>query len=731
MASNNKKEPNESRANNDGELINNILPSYHMYQATISKNLTPTNENFRVDPPMYEVTPVNSASQTPSLSALQSPTSNLSVEEFPFPTQQMDLVFDGESANIWENTILANVHKLPNLSNSDNKMCQDLEIDIKVTEKVCQKGVAPIVIDPLQYEFKQGDYIHGYVTMRNKSSIPILFDMVYVVFEGTLVVLENNRGLIDINKPSKVHKFLNMLDLFASWSYANIDRLATDNGDPHDWCYGETDPFDNTVLSIDVKRIFQPNVTYKRYFTFRVPEKLLDNTCEGHTFSSHTEVPPSIGVARDSITPSSLLVQKNGHIKDFTIIDTSISYSIDARVIGKASDYKHILNRDQFVIAQEAICKIRVAPHTNMNYVYNSYSRSQESTLYYNAFVDSVKAKIEYGSELLNLPSNQRDTPDLSPMASRDNSFVKLRQLYTLTDGAIKRKLRPSTKQFSDEIYQCLAPIKKKSLTGSSKVLGVASLSTPKQEYRILYVPPVKFRSRGKNYNDTKIRIPLEISYFHTKTPGKEVQFPEIKYLKAELVVLTLRSQKYPIPLEFNHEMCFKEQEIYDKKREPENFDSIIVKQFQSYLSQLRDLVNGLGNQVFRLETQLLKDLKSLATLSTKYINLQIPNFQILTSSPTSHSSQNLVSAVPWEPVDSTLEDYNLYSKNFDLCLDLNDCHMKGVNSQASPGSTLDQLTLVPSFQNCYMSRIYYIKISIKIATGELLTVNVPMQIEN
>lgn len=723
----------EKRLKEEDDLINNILPSYHMHQSTISKNLTPTDENFRVDPPMYEMTPVNSVSTTPSvnMSAMQSPTSNLSVDEFPFPSQLIDQALEQEP-NIWENTILANVHKLPNLSRSDNKICQDLEIDMKVTEKVCQKGVKPTIIDPLKYEFKQGDYIHGYVTMKNKSPVPILFDMVYVVFEGTLVVLENNRGLIDVKKPSKVHKFLNMLDLFASWSYANIARLATDDGDPHDWCDGETDPYDNTVLSIDVKRFFQPNVMYKRFFTFKIPEKLLDNTCEVHTFPVHTEIPPSIGVSRTQNPPSSILSTKSEQLKDFSIIDTSISFNVSARVIGKASDYKYSLDRDQYVVAKEATCNIRVIPQSNMNYIHYNYSRNRDIFLYYKAFVDSIKSKIEYGNTLLNLPRDQRDTPDISPVVSRDGSFVKLRQLYTMADNEIKRELRPSTKQFLDEIYQCLAPFKKKSLTGSSKTLGVISLSTPKEDYRTLYVSPVKFRKPDESYDNTKLTIPIDISYFHTKaSSGKEVQFPEIKYLKVELVALTLRSQKYPIPLEFSYDMCFKDQEIYDKKENPENFDSIIIKQFQSYLLQLKSLLTTLGSSVFKVETQLMKDIKSLATLSTKYINLQIPKYQLVMKTPKSHSSHNSVTTIPWEQVKSTHDDYSLYSKNFDLHIDLRDCQVKGPNSHPPPGTSLDHLTLVPTFQTCFMSRLYYLKISIKISTGELLTVNAPMHIEN
>ncbi|CAG87012.2 DEHA2D09108p [Debaryomyces hansenii CBS767] len=728
-----KEKHNERILNEEDDLINNILPSYHMHQSTISKNLTPTNENFRVDPPMYEMTPVNSLSTTPSvaLSAIQSPTSNSSVDEFPFPNQEIHSGLEG-GPNFWENTILANAHKLPNLNRSDNKICQDLEIDMKVTEKVCQKGVKPTIIDPSEYEFKQGDYIHGYVTMKNKSPVPISFDMVYVVFEGMLVVLENNRGLMDVKKPSKVHKFLTMLDLFASWSYANIARLSTDDGDPHDWCYGETDPYDNTVLSIDVKRFFQPNVTYKRFFTFKIPEKLLDNTCEEHTFSIHTEIPPSIGISRTSTTPSSLLVSNNGQIKDFSILDTSISYSVNARVIGKASDYKHSLDRDQYVVAKEATCSIRVIPQNSINYIHYNNPRNQGNILYYKAFVDSIKSKIEYGNALLNLPSEQRDAPDISPSVSRDGSFVKLRQLYTMADHEIKRELRPSTKQFSDEIYQCLAPFKRKSLTGSSKTLGVISLSTPKEDYRTLYIPPVKFRKPNELYDNTKLTIPLDISYFHTKSSsGKEIQFPEVKYLKVELVALTMRSSKYPIPLEFTHEMCFKEQEIYDKKQEPENFDSILIKQFQSYLLKLKTLLTTLGSTIFKVETSLMKDINSLATLSTKYINLQIPKYQLIMKSPKSHSSHTSIATIPWEQLKSTHDDYSLYSKTFDLNIDLKDCQMKGPTSHPPPGTSLDHFTLVPTFQTCFMSRLYYLKIGIKINTGELLTVNVPMHIEN
>lgn len=47
---------NEPQPPNEDDLINNILPSYHMFQSTVSKNLEPSDENYSIDPPTYEMT---------------------------------------------------------------------------------------------------------------------------------------------------------------------------------------------------------------------------------------------------------------------------------------------------------------------------------------------------------------------------------------------------------------------------------------------------------------------------------------------------------------------------------------------------------------------------------------------------------------------------------------------------------------------------------------------------
>ncbi|KAK6201685.1 BUL1-like protein [Scheffersomyces amazonensis] len=780
--------PPPQEPNNDDELISNILPSYHMFQSTISKNLTLTNENFSVDPPMYEVSPVSSA--TPSLmsiSALQSPIdhSSTSLDQFPFPLSSVGSnedneghTFNEESFQIWENTILANVHKLPNLTKLKDSPTSSLEINITTTEKVCRKGVEPIIIDLSDREFKQGDYIHGYVTILNKSDKPIPFEMVYVVFEGVITILDNKGGVIDANKPLTVSKFLNMLDLFASWSYANIDRLITDNGDPHDWCYGETDPYDNTVLSIDVKRLFQPGVTYKRFFSFKIPEKLLDDICENHSLIRHAEVPPSLGIPRNQFSVSKLFANPETQIRDLTFIDTSISYSVDARIIGRSHDYEYELDKqDKYIIAKESTRPIRVIPFPYQTYVYNRKAIYEESKIYYKAFVDSIRSKIEFGEDLLNTPPTQRlRVLGLTPQSSRDsfnNDSNKLRQLYDIANiNNLNHQFKKNHKQFVDDFYQYLLPYKKKSLTGSVKILGVVSLSTPKGIYSVDYIPPLKFRNGNKKYN-TEVVIPLELSYVIENTLSKQfssssassstsitptltpthshshshphshsqsslpqlnskVQFPEIKSLQVELVTLTIRSKKYPVPFEFTHDLCFKDQEIdSSKKKEIDNFDSIVIKQFHEYLLKIGHLIKSVGNEIIKFETQLYKDIRSLAHLQTKYINLSISDYELISknSNQTSLGIQKSLKTIPWEfEPPNTSHDHELYSKKFDIKIDLNSCHLKGLDNAGQVG--FDYVTLVPSFQTCLMTRLYYFKVVVRLTNGESLVVNVPLSIE-
>lgn len=742
---------NSARSHEDDKLLNSILPSYHMFQATIRKKMVPEEENFKEDPPTYEMLPLHSNGITPIPSGIQSPQSADSLNAFPFPIQDSDdeETFNQRSADLWEQTVLANVHKLDLLSEK-NPASKNLVVKVYITDAVCQKGVKPNIIDVSDYELKQGDFIHGYITIENTSTEPIPFDMVYVVLEGELAVVQANRGPGEPLILPTVFKFLNMLDLFALWSYANIDRLATDNGDPHDWCYGETDPYDNTVLAIDVKRLFQPGVTYKRFFSFRLPDKLLDDNCEIHSLDVHCQPPPTVGNPIPlNITARAKHESPDRKLKDFSLIDTFVSYKVAARVIGRASQYLPRVTKDRYILAADINVPLRVIPYTARPEHKEQWDQSVRAQ--FQAFVKVVEEKIEQGKRVLRTRdgaiNSVMTSPNLSSLSLNQNltpissalqpirlglDREKLRQLYRVSNSMTEKGT--SVKANEAAVYLHLSPYKKRGFTGAAKVLGVLSLSTPKAEYALSYVPPLRYRNPMQLYK-TRVRIPLDLTYSCDNATSNQ-QPPEPKKITCELVVLTARSKKHYIPIELNHDMCFREQVVDDldskgQGDEYENLDTIVIKPFNEFYTTIVSLIKKIGfeSNEFRVETQLFKDIKSLAMLQTKIINLAVPDITISSSTDKSRGVHELPSSIPWEKTESAHSQCNIYTKNMELVVDVNSCHMKGAAPPAHGKSAFDNLCLVPDFQQCLMVRFYYFRISVKYGNGLVQLVNVPVTI--
>lgn len=738
----NEVRPQVSAKSLDDELINSILPSYHMFQSTISKRLVPNDENYKVDPPRYEMSPLNSGAVTPVASAAtMSPLAMFDLSEFPFPNPNPNLNpeddsedFTQNSAQLFEKTILANVHKLDNLMDTSNSMASHLDVEITFTDSVCQKGVKPNIIDVSNREYQQEEYLHGYVTMTNRFTEPIPFDIVYVIFEGSLVVVQSSNGPKDHAHPPTVFKFLNMPDLFASWTYANIDRLATDEGNPHDWCVGEKDPYDDTVLSIDAKRLFQPGVTYKRFFSFRIPDRLLDDNCDVHNLDGHCTMLPTLG------NPVSITSSRRFHdftekkIKDFSFMDTFISYSVSTKIIGKASQYNHKVPKDKFVLTKEVSVPIRVLPFTIQPEYPDYWAKKVLAS--FKALKDTVEQKIDEGTLVL-LSKNSGSVlsltsmvSQLSPLTSRGLTSEKLRHLYNVPATSSK-----NNKSEELPLYQNLTSYRKQKLTGFSKVLGVFSLSTPKIKYSFPYIPPLQYRNPLQRYN-TQLEIPIDISYSY-EYEGENQTPPEPKSVSCELIVMTARSKKHLIPLEFNHDMCFLDYVVDDvatKKAGEDypNFDSIVIKPFHDYLHRLTSIMKrvGFNDDAFRVETQLFKDIKSLATLQTKHINLAIEDVRIESSSDSSMGYYKNLAAIPWSETQATTNaNCKIFTKKVKLHLDLDTCHLKGTTPLAGK-SAFDTVCLVPDFQTCLLVRLYYVRITVKHKSGASQVVHVPVTIE-
>jgi hypothetical protein len=715
----------------DLELLN-ILPSYQMYRNTISKNLTPTAEDLRTIPPSYELTPQTSAS-----SIVSQASSN--ADYF----QGIDIgasLPNEEDEDARNQTIIGNIHKLKRLTSTNKDISKALKIQIFLTKEVGRVGVEPEILDPSSIEMEQGDYVYGFILVTNRTNYQIPFDMFSVMLEGAEINLSNKEAVVQY--PTSVIQFLTMFDFAASWNDASVDRLANEHNDPY--IPLETyDPVDNSRVQLDHRKIFEPNVTYKKFFGFKLPEKLLDSSCE-HGLVKHLQLPPTLGVSKNEAVNS--LRQKwkteedgnsitsplnelkldsthkySSYTNDFAFPVNSVSYSISARVIGKASDYEKLAHNgmlspslksvDEYVVANEVSVYLRVIPRTNPIFELNRALIVEEARLIYSNMVSHIQEKIALGKEMSQSTPEMRDT---STQLRPTESFLELSKMQQ----SYYRKPRqpdtnPSISNRSSD-YHTFYPYKKKSMFGHSKVLGLAVFHTPKKEYRASYVPFPKFARPEAPPPDTKISIPITLEYFNSERSTAAP--PEFKKVAVELVVCTIRSKSLPIPVVIHPDMMFD-----NRGKSSDNFDMITIKRFQTFAHDISKLMKLHGAEALEIDKQMVRDIKCLANLATKYDHLK---FTTATIQPEDSTDQyQYISTVPWKTKQSEKNPLSVdYFKKFNVNIDLKDA-VQDINVPS-------EYCLVPDFQTCLVARIYYLKLKFKCISGEKIYLRVPLVIQ-
>lgn len=822
-------------ADEQDELAN-ILPSYQMYQSTISKNLTPTTEDLRTDPPSYDFVPqpksdANHNPYFPSVElqelgdlALSPINSQSSIdhqnEANRDPIGMPPLLYleasstaaanpaDEITASRWEDSILANTHKLKRLTSINKELSKSLKIQIMLTEKVGKVGVVPKIIDPQLLELKQGDDVFGYVLVTNTTSEDVPFDSFPVVLEGCMTIDQESNSTL-AQPAAKVVKFLTMFDFNASWTDANLVRFQSEKVNPY-VATVEVDPVDGTYTYLNERRVFKPNITYKKFFSFKLPEKLLEVVCETHSLVKHLQIPPTLGVSRNEIvnslrhkwktnndvsvvsTPALSPVTSNllltnvpsfgahsqlssvGDKKassdiyntskrrmqyasgalDFAFPDASIGYSISARIIGKASDYEHLLvshalphltpNSDEYVVANEDYCYIRVLPITNEIFELNRFMIDEEAKLIFDNLVRNVKDKIQQGKDLLASTRESRGAArgrstnrSISVSLSRDPSTTRDEpQARASSVGAVLRptasavelnkmqqsyisKVRPSssTQHSRDTLFEVFIPYRKKTMF-STKIMGLTAISAPRILYKAPYLPLQKFSALPRHYVDPTITVPLDITFIFTETPSS-VSLPEFRKVSAELVSLTVKS-KSPIPVVIYPDLVF-------NNKTGEDFNSLTIRPFQKYANDLNRLLKELGAEALDLDKDMLDDVLSIASMITKYDYLKVNKLVVKTVD----GKPGSISTIPWES-ELLTEDANKndrqykYTKKLKLVIDMHD-----LEATATAGAgTHSEFTLVPDFQSCNIARLYYLKLTLKCTNGDKGVFRVPVVLQ-
>lgn len=376
-----------------------VLPSFQMFQSILKRDDNQFNENLIVSPPDYGDT-TNTLStppiREPSIDRRHSQTDENEYEH-EIEQDEEHYAFDANDNNdglqpsvssyhvTYGHSVLDNIDKLAKLTASS------IDIQIYVTKDVPSPH-HPSDLETRLKEYSNGDIINGYIVITNTTSKPIHFGLFTVSLEGTIKAVERktNTNHFDINKFSKVlmKKFLKMYDLNASYNTTQVPNSAGIEYesfiiDKHDGCQ----------IGLPDERILYPNTKYKKFFTFKFPNKLLDTTCSLDILP-HILPPPSIGIDRTSFGGQSDYIQMNKALgygflsskgtplmtKDYSFDDMSISYSIEAKFIDKLND-KNRFSHDEIN-----------ADKTN-DYIISS------SKQYFVRFVPDLKQSLSYLNE--------------------------------------------------------------------------------------------------------------------------------------------------------------------------------------------------------------------------------------------------------------------------------------------------------------------------------------------
>lgn len=719
------------------ELVN-ILPSYQMYKSTIKKNLTPTTEDLRTAPPMYELTPLSSCNSSIHEDYFGSIASSLANSPNLTPQPVEDPTADSE-------TILENSHKLKRLSSTNKEISQSLSVNIYLTESIGKIGETYKVIDPLSLELKQGQYIYGFVKITNKTNKEIPFDMFSVQLEGCSIFGNGQKTLVE--PPTHIDRFLSMFDFHASWNDAYLDRLVTDHNDPFGYIVIK-DPIDDTEVQLNIQKVFKPNTSYKKFFTFKMPEKLLDSSCN-HNLIQHLQLPPTLGVSKNEVVTSLRQKWKRGdpaqqqqqHLahdekhkyaslcKDFAIPDTSISYCISARIIGRASGYDDLVgphniiskqSPDEFVVANEDYTYLRFIPVTNPIFELNRSMIHQEARLFYRNMLTNIQQAIELGKDLaaatplesLHSPS---PPPDLQPTTS-NVEMSKMQQSYYSKVNQDSHNSGSSNQKKSSDKIEVFAPFKKKSVFGkSSKLIGLIAISTPRKEYKIDYQSQI---IKPKKPINTKITIPIDLSFIfaENQTSATSSTLPDFKSVSAEVVAVTIKSKRLSIPLVIHSDMLFE-----NKNSQSDTFDMLIIRKFQKLSLELAKLLRDVGQSRLGIDKQLIRDMKCLSNLSSKYTALKCKQVSIKANDGSEHDN---LSSISWQKEKLSREQIK-FSQNLEITLDL-----ANLLHRPAPNTAGGEFCLIPDFQTCLMARLYYIHLDFKLSNTDKIALKIPLTIQ-
>lgn len=315
--------------------LEDVLPSFEMYNYMFNRTI----DDVRVDltnerPPAY------------TLSGADSDAVN-------------DGSFDADPSHNPDSLLLNHISQLQKI---------DLPVDVKI---VLTKKPARLNMEvPMEYslkEFRPGELLTGYITIKNRSSEVVPFEMFLVSLEGFIGIDRIPRGTTNLPQ-GRTKLFLRTYDLSASFHPSDI--WLSSHGEMED---SRIDKRDGTMYGFPEDKSMDPGVTYKKFFSFVIPKFVLDTACP-YQIPEHLLLPPSFGLDKNASTgvtgellPSTLDCDNldvdcaHGYtrigdtrgslmkVKDLAAPNQHVTYCITVQFIGANLDaYKKYYNPDTF-----------------------------------------------------------------------------------------------------------------------------------------------------------------------------------------------------------------------------------------------------------------------------------------------------------------------------------------------------------------------------------------------
>lgn len=585
----------------------------------------------------------------------------------------------GAYVDQFENNLIDKSHTLPDYDSFD------IEANVYITKDVPNPNEKPELESRLK-EYTTGDIVHGYVVIENTSDKPIQFIMFYVTLEGYVSIVDNQ------NNKRILKRFLTMVDLSASWSYGNVSPSANLEFEPF------SKDYEDCILGLRTDRILEPHSKYKKFFTFKFPQNLLDNSCQ-HEQKLHNSLPPTFGID---------LLKKRGRNRDIRINsgmkygyltsvmspilteDLSqekfcISYSVNAKVIGVTPT-----RPDRLVVLKEGEYPLRFIPHESSTILVSS-----------KAELDSMCHDIEHDFEIADRVLKLNDS-QFEEVENLDSS-LKARQL---TDSSAPYKYGFSsqipmsssigTSKVENELVYIEAKSKSrrflKMLKKNSKCQsennksGLFTLSADIPENALPYHSPVQ----DGDFHPSEMNILKSLNMkmkFNPSNSSKELSPPEIGSIKSSLIVMNVNSST-SVPINLSPDLFkFK---IFDKLRAKfDQYHQTLLSLQEDFKKRSVDLDRYIGKVVF-------EDVKGMKNLKVD----KIPIFQF------GHS---------FNKEDWKRTTINQWESSIELNIDLKDSLWE---------------TLVPNFQTCLLSRLYCFNVEVRFQNGQLCDLMVPVRVQ-